>query len=85
MKKRSKRLNDQPNKPLERAVWWIEYILRNPEPDHLLSPAIDMGYFAAYSFDVIGLFFITFLLVLFFIWMKIFKTKCTKCNKIKKN
>lgn len=49
----SRRFQDQPQKPLERAVWWIDYIIRNPTPDHLQSPTLKLGYFASNSYDVI--------------------------------
>lgn len=49
----SNRFRDQPQKPLDRAVWWIEYILRNPNPEHLQSPTIALGWFASNSYDVL--------------------------------
>lgn len=52
MKIRSHRFRDQPEKPLERAVWWIEWVLRNPDPDHIQSPVLKLGFFRANLFDI---------------------------------
>src|SRR5262249_24160411 len=53
MKIRSERFRDQPEKPIERAVWWTEYILRNPNPLHLQSPVRKVGFLRSNLFDVV--------------------------------
>lgn len=53
MKIRSKRFRDQPEKPIERAVWWTEYILRNPNPVHLQSPVPKIGFLRSNLFDIV--------------------------------
>jgi glucuronosyltransferase len=72
----SKRFRDQPERPLERAIWWVKYVLRNPNPDHLRSPTLKLGYFVSNGYDVfcfvgaiIGL-IIYFILKLTFYLMK---------------
>ena len=45
-------LNDQINRPLDRAVWWLEYLLRHPEPGHMRSPALELNFFQYYLMDV---------------------------------
>lgn len=85
MRKRSKIFNDQPMKPLDRAVWWVEYVLRNPEPNHLISPALEMGFFAAYSLDIVVTLFVCITVVLFLIMWKTLKSKCKNCEKLKTN
>lgn len=52
MRLRSRRFRDQPERPLERAVWWIEYVLRDPEAGHLRSPVRELGALAANLYDV---------------------------------
>lgn len=52
MNLRSKRFRDQPQHPLERAVWWIEFVLRQPDPTHLASPVQLMGPFAGNLYDI---------------------------------
>lgn len=50
----SKLFRDQKEKPLERAIWWIEWALRNPVSDHLTSPVHRMGFIVANSYDIIA-------------------------------
>lgn len=52
--KMSDLLWDQPTKPLDRAIWWIEYVLRHKGAAHLRSPAADMSWFKLLSLDVIS-------------------------------
>ena len=50
--RRSALFRDQPEKPLERAVWWIEWALRHPREDRLRSGTVAMNYLASNGFDV---------------------------------
>lgn len=50
----SKLFRDQKEHPLERAIWWIEWVLRNPTGSAVLqSNAVNISWIAKYSFDVI--------------------------------
>ncbi|CAG9792436.1 unnamed protein product [Diatraea saccharalis] len=37
-------IRDQPQTPLERAVWWTEYVIRHGGAKHLRSPAANMSW-----------------------------------------
>ncbi|KAG3276504.1 UDP-glucuronosyltransferase 2B17-like, transcript variant X4 [Ictidomys tridecemlineatus] len=46
--------HDQPVKPLDRAVFWIEFVMRHKGAKHLRVAAHDLSWFQYYSLDVIG-------------------------------
>lgn len=74
MSVRSKRFRDQPEKPIERAVWWIEYILRHPDPVHLKSPVPKLGFLRSNLFDIVlAVGFIACLMIM------IIARMCLKC------
>ncbi|KAG5871832.1 hypothetical protein JTB14_036484 [Gonioctena quinquepunctata] len=45
-------LTDQPMKGVEKAVWWIEYVIRHKGAKHLRSSAADMSFFEYFLVDV---------------------------------
>lgn len=51
-------------------MWWIEWALRNPNADYVKSPALQLGYIAANSIDVIAI-ITTILLVGVFLSLKL--------------
>lgn len=65
----SARFRDQKEKPLDRAVWWIEWLLRNPNCDYLKSPVNRIGFIAGNAYDVIA-FVILLIVVLLVILLK---------------
>ncbi|KAM6150518.1 LOW QUALITY PROTEIN: UDP-glucuronosyltransferase 2A1-like [Erethizon dorsatum] len=46
--------HDQPVKPLDRAVFWIEFVMRRRGAKHLRVAAHDLSWFQYHSLDVIG-------------------------------
>lgn len=58
VKKRQTLLRDQKETPLERAVYWTEYVIRHKGAYHLLSPAKDLNFFQYYLLDVIFTFLV---------------------------
>lgn len=55
-KQLSQSFRDQKEAPLERALWHIEWAMRNPSPDYLNSPSLKLGHIAANNYDVVALF-----------------------------
>ncbi|XP_053619943.1 UDP-glycosyltransferase UGT5-like isoform X1 [Plodia interpunctella] len=47
-------INDQPQTPLERAVWWTEHILRHGGGRHLRSPAANIHWTQYYEVELIS-------------------------------
>ncbi|CAG0922862.1 unnamed protein product, partial [Notodromas monacha] len=51
--KRKQLLHDQPESPLQRAVWWIEYLARHRGADDHLRPASrDLEWYQVYMLDI---------------------------------
>ncbi|XP_041651081.1 UDP-glucuronosyltransferase 2C1-like [Cheilinus undulatus] len=70
---------DQPMKPLDQAVFWIEYVIRHKGGHHLKSQSYKMSWFVYHSVDVITallavIFLASFICFLFvrFVWRKVF-------------
>lgn len=80
MEIRSKRFRDQPELPLDRAIWWSEYVIRNPKPDHLQSSRFNLGLLGCHYWDmqIISL----FVLFLFYYAMKIMIRNLIPTKKI---
>ncbi|XP_012328835.1 UDP-glucuronosyltransferase 2B4 isoform X1 [Aotus nancymaae] len=62
--------HDQPVKPLDRAVFWIEFVMRHKGAKHLRVAAHDLTWFQYHSLDVIGFLLACMAAVIFII------TKC---------
>lgn len=61
---------DQPTPPLEKAVWWIEYVLRHNGAKHLRYGSLDMPLYQYYMLDVY-IFFIVLLGTVIYILRRI--------------
>nr|XP_019557270.2 UDP-glucuronosyltransferase 2B15-like [Aedes albopictus] len=83
MKRISSLFQDQPEKPLDRAIWWIEWVLRHPDYEGLQSPVLKLGFLRSNLVDVIGFFLLAFLIV--FVMAKKMLRKGRHIDKQKKN
>lgn len=76
---------DQPQTPLERAVWWTEYVLRHGGAMHLRTPAADMTWTEYYElyliFTVVGI-IIIIIVVMFTLYNFISKFRSSQ-HKVK--
>lgn len=81
MDRRSQRFRDQPETPLQRAVWWVEYVLRDPDPTHLQSPVRVIGPFVANLWDMWLLVWIVGVVIVVCVWRTI--ESCLSVSKQK--
>ncbi|CAH0759694.1 unnamed protein product [Diatraea saccharalis] len=47
-------MRDQPQSPLDRAVWWIEYVIRHGGAKHLRSPAANISWAKYLELEFVG-------------------------------
>ncbi len=77
MQRLSKLHHDQPMKPLDRAVFWIEFVMRNRGAPHLRTQSFRMSWIAYHSIDVILTLLMIFVLFCLLIY-SIIKCLCFK-------
>ncbi|KAL3289133.1 hypothetical protein HHI36_003571 [Cryptolaemus montrouzieri] len=90
-KKRSSLFKNQPVKPLDNAIWWVEHIIEHKGGQHLRNVGMDLEWYQLYMVDIM-LFFVvvitTILVISFFVtrWMmrKVFKLFSQNPKKVKK-
>lgn len=82
--RRSRIMHDKPMKPLERAVFWVEYVLRNNGAYHFRSNALDLQWYQYLLLDVVG-FIILSLLTAFSICFVLIKRVCSNSSQQTKN
>lgn len=71
-KMKSNNFRDEQVPPLERALWWIEYILRNKNAAFMSSPVKHLNVLQRQSIDIIA-FLTVVTVILFFIFYYIIK------------
>lgn len=82
MQKLSRLHRDQPMKPLDLAVFWIEYVMRHKGARHLQTHANKMSWFVYHSVDVVAALSAAALVLVFICvltvrsaWRKLFRNK----------
>ncbi|KPJ00042.1 Ecdysteroid UDP-glucosyltransferase [Papilio xuthus] len=69
-------MEDQPQKPLERAIWWLEHILRHGGAKHLRSPAANISWSEYLEIELVSLILtilVTSLLIVILVTRYIFR------------
>ncbi|KAJ7313162.1 hypothetical protein JRQ81_004436 [Phrynocephalus forsythii] len=75
--------HDQPIKPLDRAVFWIEFVMRHKSAKHLRVAAYDLTWYQYHNLDVIA-FLITCVALFVLIAVKCCAFCCQKCCSFRK-
>ncbi|XP_055517506.1 UDP-glucuronosyltransferase 2C1-like [Leucoraja erinacea] len=84
MKRLSALHRDQPESPMERAVFWVEYVARHKGAGHLRSESHRLPWYAYYCVDVM-IFLLSVLLLLTVLVVGILKKLCCSvCGKKQK-
>ncbi|XP_066284085.1 UDP-glucuronosyltransferase 2C1-like [Branchiostoma lanceolatum] len=69
---------DQPQSPMERAVWWIEHVIKHGRLPHLRARAVELPWYQYYLLDVAAFLFGVCLVVLGTVWCSC-SFFCRKC------
>lgn len=83
----SAKFNDQPMKALDKAVYWVEYVIRHKGAHHLHVASVELLWYQYYQLDIFAfIIFLTFLFILFlyFIYKRIMKCIINLLYKRKK-
>ncbi|XP_057692643.1 UDP-glucuronosyltransferase 2C1-like [Corythoichthys intestinalis] len=83
MQRLSRLQRDQPMKPMDQAVFWIEYVIRHKGAGHLKAESNKMSSIVYHSVDVIVTLLTIFLLLIFTCFF-IFRFLCRICLNMKK-
>ncbi|XP_065353632.1 UDP-glycosyltransferase UGT5-like [Cloeon dipterum] len=84
IKRRQRVFLDQPESPLERAVFWTEYVIRHEGAAHLRSAALDLSWYQLELLDVYG-FLIAVFLATCYVFIVILKFFCRMCSRKQEN
>lgn len=57
-------MNDQPQKPLERAVWWTEYVLRHGGAKHLRASGAGVNWTEYYELELVLILLVSILIII---------------------
>lgn len=62
-------MKDQPQDGLEKAIWWIEYVIRHKGAKHLRSTAVDLPWWQYLMLDVLGFILVIILTIIFSLYV----------------
>lgn len=71
-------LQDQLTKPLNRAIYWIEYVIRHKGAHHLKSSSLDLTWYQYYLLDLMG-----FVLIIIIAMVLLLKSSKNLFKKLK--
>lgn len=84
-------LKDQSVAPLDKVVFWLEYVIRHKGAPHLKSAAEHLNFFQYFLVDVLGFVALVFAIILGLIYfvvrmcLRLVCQKIPKLQKVKKN
>ena len=75
-------LNDQLTRPTDRAVWWVEHLMRHPKMYQGRSPVHKLHWFQYFLLDVIAFYVFVIYLAVKFVSFVVYKV-CTNSDNSK--
>lgn len=85
MQELSRKFHDQFETPLERALFWIEYVLKHPNVEHLNVATRHMYFYESHNLDIILILFTVLFTSIYLVYktLTICVNCCTKQQNIK--
>ncbi|XP_045474545.1 UDP-glycosyltransferase UGT5-like [Harmonia axyridis] len=80
---RSKLFHDRPMKPMDEAIYWVEYVIRHHGAQHLRVAALKLSWYQYILLDVVGFFLAVVIAVLYISKMIFGKLCCRKSKTVK--
>lgn len=84
-KLRSRLMRDRPMKPMDTAMYWIEYVLKHKNVGHLQSTGLNIRWYQYFYLDAVFVVIVTFILLKNAISIVLFRKKSTKVKPVSKN
>jgi len=78
MKKLSAQFKDTKERPVEKAAWWVEFVIRNNGTDFLKPKSMHLSMYQAWNLDILAAGVLSLVIVLY-INYKILKLCCSCC------
>lgn len=82
-KLRSKLLHDRPMKPMDLAIYWTEFVIRNKGAPHLRVAGLDLPWYKYLLLDVVAFILIVPSISVFLLFIAIRKLWCNSVHKQK--
>nr|QVG59863.1 UDP-glucuronosyltransferase [Nilaparvata lugens] len=82
--KLSKIIKDEPSTPMERAIFWVEHVIRHKGADHLKSMRLSLTWYQYLLVDIIAL-FVAVALVIFYVFKLLLGLLLSNSDKSSKN
>lgn len=74
---------DRPLSALDTAVFWVEFVMRNGDANHLRPSSHDLNLFQYHSLDVIGFLLVVIVMSIALCWSAI-KCVCQSCRRTRR-
>lgn len=68
--------------PMDKAIFWIEYVIRNKGAKHLASPALKLYWYQELLLDILAVSLLSLIGTIFIVWklIKLFIKKYYRSN-----
>ncbi|CAG9832209.1 unnamed protein product [Diabrotica balteata] len=80
-KLRSSLMHDRISKPMDTAIYWVEYVIRNKGAPHLRVAAVSMPFYKYFLLDIIAVILLSLITIITLVYITCKKFGSSKTNK----